>query len=347
VLPAWKRGEIARFDATSLLPARMFNVSLADLSQLHPGRREQIPAYSDLGWKTSPVCWDWLFYFTSRYGKFSKWGPFSPLTKLVRTVVVPALLRYVCPKVSPSLREVGERSANFHDGRIPWSPIRNRDDEARAEIARLQREVPGVDLMGTCNINLQHLPNFTGGVDIAERLGAGKGFGGELVEHTLSLLWMGQQKGGFHYDHQDNVLIQLTGVADVLVLPPACIGSYVPPQKCDFMKWQTKERKHPKGDHFRAPFYHIRMRSGEGLVIPSMAQHRVISQGTGRIALNAFMEPAFKKMAWPEKTAPANFWRRQRPAIAAMRVLWLRTLRHLWETRNISMVMHTERNELI
>ncbi|CAK0839717.1 unnamed protein product [Prorocentrum cordatum] len=38
------------------------------------------------------------------------------------------------------------------------------------------------------------------------------------------------------------------------------------------------------------------------------------------------MEPAFKKMAWPEATAPANFWRRQRPAIAAMRVLWLRTL---------------------
>ncbi|CAK0839716.1 unnamed protein product [Prorocentrum cordatum] len=95
--------------------------------------------------------------------------------------------------------------------------------------------------MGTCNINLQHLPNFTGGIDIAERLGVGKGFGGELVEHTLSLLWMGQQKGGFHYDHQDNVLIQLTGVADVLVLPPACIAAYEPPQKCDFMQWQTKE----------------------------------------------------------------------------------------------------------
>ena len=42
------------------------------------------------------------------------------------------------------------------------------------------------------------------------------------VEHTLGLLWMGVTGGAWHMDMQDNILMQLSGEADVFVFPANC-----------------------------------------------------------------------------------------------------------------------------
>merc|ERR1711933_642327 len=101
------------------------------------------------------------------------------------------------------------------------------------------------------------------------------------VEATYNFLWLGATPGSFHPDKQDNVYIQLTGEAELLVYPPNCsslIAAGASPE--------------------RAPFFHMRMRPGDGAVIPSGAHHKVVSGDLQRIALNSWFEPKFGRMQW-------------------------------------------------
>merc|ERR1712039_92036 len=95
----------------------------------------------------------------------------------------------------------------------------------------------------------------------------------------------------------------------------------------------------------RSPFFHIPLKEGEGVAVPSHAWHKVTSKQSRRVAVNAFMEPKFGKMRW--KSAPNNYFNKENRQNAAMRILWLRSMKHLWKTRKLHYMMHTDRNDYV
>merc|ERR1712113_654542 len=157
---------------------------------------------------------------------------------------------------------------------------------------------------------------------------------GDSVEATLSLLWFGVTAGEFHIDFQDNVLIQLTESCEIMVVPANCSHKDLPGGVV--REWMKT---------MKVPFIHTTIHAGEGIILPSMAQHKVTRRNSRSVAINAFLEPKFGKMRW--RSAPSNFFTRQFKPNAAMRVLWLRSMRKLWDERRINLFMHTHRIDYI
>ncbi|CAK0860536.1 unnamed protein product [Prorocentrum cordatum] len=91
--------------------------------------------------------------------------------------------------------------------------------------------------------------------------------------------------------------------------------------------------KNQKEDDVKVPFYHIRLRAGEAVVIPSMAVHVVKGLHSARFSLGVSFEPRFGQMAWPG--APSHFQGLQRPSVGAMRVLWARSTKRLWDAKKV------------
>jgi len=87
------------------------------------------------------------------------------------------------------------------------------------------------------------------------------------------------------------------------------------------------------------------LREGEGVAIPSYAFHKVVSRRSGRVAMNAFMEPGFRKMRW--RDSPSNYFRCASDGSEAMRVLSVKSMRRLWKTRKLHYIMHTDRNDYV
>jgi len=304
---------------------------------LHPRQ----PLFHDQGWKDprSGHCWGWLRYLTASGGCLQRWGPRSFRAGLARAVILPLLLRFSCPHRADELEALSGRLELNGRQRVPWSMLWDNDREVEKVLGPLRSK-----LLRAGNLNLRRVPRFAAGADVAARLGLGAGpEGSPLVEHTHSLLWMGASRGGVHTDNQDNVLMQLTGDVEVLVIPAGCVGlAKVPGATRDVAGW-LRAGQPPNSS--RLPFYHIHLRQGEGLVLPSLAQHKVVSSEGRRVGLNAFFEPRFGRMQWPG--APANYFLRHRRDILALRSLHVMAARRLWDTRRLPYVMHTERIELL
>merc|ERR1711933_412226 len=99
----------------------------------------------------------------------------------------------------------------------------------------------------------------------------------------------------------------------------------------------------PRGQA-RIPFFHVLLKPGEGVVIPSMAYHRILSRTSRRVALNFFLEPRFGKTWRPG--APKNSYSWMDRDKLALRTLWLRTMNKFWDAERVSrgdwpLVMHT------
>jgi len=194
-------------------------------------------------------------------------------------------------------------------------------------------------------MNVRRLPRTSAQLDFARKLGID-----DVVEHTNSIVWIGHSPGTFHDDFGDNVVVQLTGKATFIIFPAQCAfllkPIFGPNRKINdtmgHLGWA--KRGMPRGKA-RVPFYHVTLRPGDGLAVPSTSIHKVVSRDSRRLAINAFFEPKFGRMQWP--TAPVNSFVRHNQNVLAMRILWLRTLRHLWETRRVAIAMHTERLEFI
>ncbi|CAK0832787.1 unnamed protein product [Prorocentrum cordatum] len=194
-------------------------------------------------------------------------------------------------------------------------------------------------------MNVRRLPRLAAQLDFARKLGMD-----DLVEHTSSIVWIGHSPGSFHDDFADNVVVQLTGTATFIIFPAQCawllkksvgrnrtLAGHAGP-----LQWVRRGMKRGKG---RAPFYHVALKPGDGLAVPSTSMHKVISRDSRRLALNAFFEARPGRMQWPG--APANAFYRHDQSALAMRNLWIKTLRYLWESREVAIAMHTERIELI
>merc|ERR1712187_919189 len=123
-----------------------------------------------------------------------------------------------------------------------------------------------------------------------------------------------------------------TGTVDMQVVPPNCSRLLRRPHDPDegMIPWLRKAANATEGVPC-APFFHMRLRPGDGVVLPSGTFHRVVSREDRRVSLNAFFEPAFGEMRW--KSAPSNFYVRQHVDVLATRALWIKVVRHLWETR--------------
>lgn len=341
---ALMRGEVTKFDARELLPARMFNVTLADIAAMHPEGADEVPVWEGDGLsrtKGGARCSRWLNLFTTR---FPQWGPRSLRARLARRLVVPALLRLACPFPGAralTLRDYGRLSERFHLQEVPYSNFADRRAEAQKVAKKIRAgKGPNNQIAGVSNVNMNRLPNFS--FDVGGMLFPGQ------VESTHSLLWMGAQGGGMHADWQDNVIMQLTGEADVVVFPANCsFETFRLPNKVVVREWLSRtadKRPLPKGTA-RVPHFHIMLREGEGVAIPSYAFHKVVSRRSGRVAMNAFMEPKFRKMRWKE--SPSNYFRCASDGAEAMRVLSVKSMRRLWKTRKLHYIMHTDRNDYV
>uniref|UniRef100_A0A7S1MHV5 Cupin-like domain-containing protein n=1 Tax=Alexandrium catenella TaxID=2925 RepID=A0A7S1MHV5_ALECA len=196
------------------------------------------------------------------------------------------------------------------------------------------------------NINVRRLPNWTrsgrgenGTQAIAELLGlAGQ------VEFAHSFLWLGVSAGGLHLDIQDNVLIQINGESHAFVIPANCSRIEDTP----FESNSATEEWFSQQGADAPPYFHITLRPGDGLVIPSNSMHAVVSQDASRIGLNLFFEPRFGAMRWP--AAPNNYYNHAGEGHLAVRALWLKTLAELWDSGALgsrSYIVHGQRQELI
>ncbi|CAK0860534.1 unnamed protein product [Prorocentrum cordatum] len=130
---------------------------------------------------------------------------------------------------------------------------------------------------------------------------------------------------------QDTVIFQLSGMDEIIVFPPNCtaVTSEIP-LRDSVHTWVMKNQKE---DDVKVPFYHIRLRAGEAVVIPSMAVHVVKGLHSARFSLGVSFEPRFGQMAWPG--APSHFQGLQRPSVGAMRVLWARSTKRLWDAKKV------------
>jgi hypothetical protein len=226
-------------------------------------------------------------------------------------------------------------SKRFHRDDVPHSNLFNNTPAALKAQAKISKRKHENVFIGVTNINMNRLENLS--MDFGEMIFPGQ------VEATHSLLWAGQQRGGMHADFQDNIIIQLTGKADIIVFPANCsASSQFLPNQVTVKDWVKKGVKPGK---IRAPFFHVILQEGEGIAVPSHAYHKVVSTQSRRLAVNAFMEPKFGRMKW--KSAPNNYFVNEDRANSAMRVLWLRAMAHLWKTRRLHYMMHTDRNDFV
>lgn len=165
---------------------------------------------------------------------------------------------------------------------------------------------------------------------------------GDEAETSHSMLWFGQTRGHMHPDWHDNVVIQLTGEDEIIVFPSNCSslvwGRFQPTETLrEWVQYGVGPGE------VRAPFFHVVLRAGEGLTIPSMSFHKVVSRHSGRVALNAFIEPRWGRMRWAH--APYSFFNFQSPFLAALRIAWARSSVHLWRTHKMTAFMHTPEND--
>jgi len=354
VQAAFARGEVARVDATQLLPGWLLNASLPDLAARYPTAAKTAPcngAYIDdeplhhrepgrlwFHYGRSQDCHSALEDFTNQ---FPVWGPDSPEVQMGLRVLLPSLIPREC-KSYPTLAEIASWTASFGDselGRsVPYELFFNRTLPLETK-KEFKRTVERHQALPCCQVNARRLPGFPEALNFAEKLGVG-----HLVSHTHSFVWPGSTPGQFHVDEWDNVQSQATGSCDVIIFPPRCSGSIKMPLVEGHLDWRRRMREQKPGNQY-AWFFHMRLKAGEGVVIPSNAFHKIISRDNRRLAVNSFLEPKFGKMQWPGNPAH-QFAINSRDMLAARR-LWVESLSHLWDTKKISMFMRTLRVEMI
>jgi len=334
----FEHGEVARFDARQILPEWMFGITIQQIRDMHKDIAHKVPVNMGIHFGMSARCHDALINLTNRMPTWM-YGPNSDLVQLSVRALIPWLMDNVCEDF-PSLDQLAQWAVHFRDEPYMW----NNTDHVKKEVwddfhkdAKLNRTIPSSE------INTRRLPTFESYMNFAVKLGMEND-----VLHTHGFLWFGTAAGQHHIDPGDNILMQLTGTVDVIVFNSMCLGLLDRPDGLIFkindgiLPWATDGQADGK---VRAPWFHLRLREGEGVVVPSGSVHKVVTRNTKRVGLNAFFEPKFGKMWW--KHAPGNCYNRNDKDVLASRSLWVQSLGHLWDTKQIGMGFHTVRMEVI
>jgi len=315
----------------------MFNVTVADLVALHPKDADSIPVHYGLFHGYYARCNDPIVSFGEM---FPYLGPESEVLQAGMRKLFPWLLNQTdhCIKTF-SLADMAERVKNFrpelkydHFGHYPESVVKHFN-ELRAKD----------EIMSTHELNLRRIPNYAKDSQrrIIEAMRLEK-----LVDGIHSYLWMGVTPGEFHRDEYDNMLIQVAEEADLFVASANCswqLESQGLPRQARWLWWMTTEPRPP--GRARVPFYHLRLRPGDGVAIPAASVHRVVVRNSRRIGMNIFFEPKYGKMRW--QYSPNNDYVRRDDDYLAVRSLWVQTLNRLWDTKKLPMFYRTTRQEVL
>lgn len=292
---AVRAGKVTTFDAAALLPKELINVSVAQLASWEGASASQIPVWHD-GCKASP-----LDKFAAAREAFvtrgaaakENWNAAWEKVTVAKGALV--LDEQTLQKVSePVAPELGPNSAPCRTGYV----------------------------------HTRRLPNFHAKLpDIEGPMG--------IEEDTLrsqSMLWLGSTPGGFHFDEEANVYVQLSGESFAFLVPQ------------NFTDVMTGSERHPWGssglpareeiaaDPFlkEIPIYFVHLKPGDGITLQGRAYHRFMAQTQDRVSLNWFFIPRWRRMEY----TPADWYskeaKRSLPRLA-LRQLWARTLAKLFD----------------
>lgn len=339
---AFERSEIARFDATQLVPRTMFNISVDRLKEMHPNkakRGDQIPVnFGQYFHGFHPVCGEPMMKFQELV---LEKGPRAEMVQTYMRTFLPWVLEHsgrCAPKMS--LEDIVRKTKQFVK-HFPYDRMGKYGAEDGAKFEKLRAKNLS---LSSHQINVKRLTNYMKDVDFTRALGLDG-----LVDNLFSYLWLGVSPGEFHWDAEDNVLIQLTGEVDIFLFDANC--TYLVEELDRFaditevVSTSDPKDQFMKGNRARIPFYHMRLRPGDGVVMPSFAKHRIIIRDTRRVGMNVAFLPKFGAMRWPG--APASAFTRFDIDVFAVRSLFMRSVKHLYETRGIVYTHHTARQEII
>mmetsp|Transcript_66125 Transcript_66125/g.132696 ORF Transcript_66125/g.132696 Transcript_66125/m.132696 type:complete len:471 (+) Transcript_66125:77-1489(+) len=180
-------------------------------------------------------------------------------------------------------------------------------------------------------IALRRLPMYINEATMLEKLGL------EGVERPEGQIIMGHAMGDTHWDEQDNIFIQASGVGVVFGVPAeytdAIAGGEKSSAKSSGQLWH--EWLLADGLRSSIPWYYMVMKPGDGIAIPSRAFHAVYG-GHNRASLQTFLEPRFRGMRW--KTNKHSYWHKETETRQAVRNMYFKTAGRLWDTRGIGMI---------
>jgi len=147
-----------------------------------------------------------------------------------------------------------------------------------------------------------------------------------------SMLWLGATPGGFHYDEEANVYVQLSGHSFAFLVPQNWTeyftGAIRHPWGSGGLPGISELEKDPKLRD--VPVFLIPIGPGEGITLQSRTYHRFMAQTFDRIALNWFFIPRWRKMEY----TPADWYSIEANRSLhrlALRQLWARTLTRVYE----------------
>uniref|UniRef100_A0A7S1RNS0 JmjC domain-containing protein n=1 Tax=Alexandrium catenella TaxID=2925 RepID=A0A7S1RNS0_ALECA len=181
-------------------------------------------------------------------------------------------------------------------------------------------------------IALRRLPNYINEDALVKDLGL------EGVERPEGQIILGHAWGDTHWDEQDNVFIQASGIAVVLGVPPeysdAVMGTEGHSAKSSGMDWD-KWLEHDEVRKTSIPWYYMVLKPGDGIAIPSRAFHAVYGSHN-RASLQTFLEPQYLGMRWD--TNKHSYWHKETETRQALRNIFFKTTGRLWDTRRVGMI---------
>mmetsp|Transcript_18445 Transcript_18445/g.41722 ORF Transcript_18445/g.41722 Transcript_18445/m.41722 type:complete len:115 (+) Transcript_18445:1-345(+) len=101
-------------------------------------------------------------------------------------------------------------------------------------------------------------------------------------------------------------------------------------------EWMQEDKHIQRPNEWRRqhlPFFLVVLRPGEGVAIPSRSYHTVWGSHD-RLGLNTFLEPKFGKMQWSSN--PNSHWHRETIERKAVRNLWVKTIKTMWDEKRLS-----------
>jgi hypothetical protein len=326
---AFRNAEVVKFDARRTLPFELFGMTWERLHELHSNVTGDIPVMLNHGFeeKGPKRCWEWFRYYTS---VSTEWGARSIRSYFARLIVHPFMMWFSCPSSSTgsTLAELANLSKDLHTEEIPHSAFVIQPQYLKVVFDHIVGPNGSHgNLIECASVNVRRLPNFAPNLDFAGLFGLSG-----VVEHSNAVISGGHCQSEVQMNWQDSVIFQLSGVDEIIVFPPNCtaVTSEIP-LRDSVHTWVMKNQK--EGD-VKVPFYHIRLRAGEAVIIPSMAVHIVKGLHSARFSLSVTFEPKLGQMAWPG--APSHFQGLQRPSVGVMRVLWARSIKRLWDTKKVT-----------
>jgi len=302
-----REGGTAVFDAVPLLPKRLFNISFKGLADMEGADASRTAILSN-GCKPRS-----LSNFADMHSSVEPLSP-RPLISLADNMAI----THGNPDVS-----VGAATA-LHNAAPKGSNPLLKD---RCEVGYINNK--------RMKQMYKMLPNLTKEMGMEDEVLREEGY-----------LWMGPVRGGFHYDEEANVYIQLSGESDTFLIPQSHVDMFSQGQRNKNLPRREEVEMDPWMK--RVPFHLHRLKPGEGLVFPGRTFHLFLAQSYNRLAINFFFMPKWRKMEytkydWYSQVAAEP----QGTARLALRQLWARTLVRLYEETGKGVIFMGEKNEYI